>query len=105
MAERQLMAQPVVQRIEPSQLASYAVPDTWPRLSADEIASHAPDASFAIVQDGTLTARCSLWWQDVPPYGNERLGVIGHYGAASERGGLTILQAAVTELAARGCTF
>jgi hypothetical protein len=93
------------QVVEPAALASYPVPNGWPALSADEIAAHAPDASLIIAQDGALAARCSLWWNDVPLYGDERLGVIGHYGAASEPAGLTILQAAAAELAKHRCTF
>jgi GNAT superfamily N-acetyltransferase len=52
-----------------------------------------------------LRARCSLWWNDVPPYGAERLGVIGHYAAATAEDGRTVLEAAASALAQQGCTF
>ena len=91
--------------VEPSELASYRVPDGWPSLSADEVIAHAPDASLVVSSGDELRARCSLWWTDVPPYGAERLGVIGHYGAATEADGLTILQVAASELARQGCTY
>ena len=87
------------------ELASETVPPDWPTLSADEIVAHAPDASMVIRGASGLRARCSLWWRDVPPYGAERLGVIGHYGAVGTADGLTILEAAAAELARQGCTF
>jgi predicted N-acetyltransferase YhbS len=91
--------------VDPRELATYRVPDGWPPLSADDVVAHAPDASLVVSSGDELRARCSLWWTDVPPYGAERLGVIGHYGAATEAEGLTILQAAARELSRRGCTF
>ena len=92
-------------RVDPRELATYRAPESWPQLSAEDVAAHAPDASLVLVDGDELRARCSLWWTDVPPYEAERLGVIGHYGATSESDGLAILQAAATELAHHGCTF
>ena len=86
-------------------LASETVPPDWPTLSADEIVAHAPDASTVIRGASGLRARCSLWWRDVPPYGAERLGVIGHYGAVGSADGTMMLEAAAAELARQGCTF
>jgi len=87
------------------ELASETVPPDWPTLSADEIVAHAPDTSMVIRGASGLRARCSLWWRDVPPYGAERLGVIGHYGAADASDGTMILEAAAAELARQRCTF
>ena len=94
-----------VQRVDPSELAAHRAPESWPQLSADDVAAHAPDASFVSTHSDELRARCSLWWTDVPPYGAERLGVIGHYGPTSESDGVALLQAAARELAQHGCTF
>jgi hypothetical protein len=59
-----------------------------------------------VVRDGdALRARCSLWWNDVPPFGTERLGVIGHYAALGDDDGGAVLTAAVDELGGRGCAF
>jgi len=91
--------------VEPREMADHRAPETWPQLTADEAESHAPDASMIATGDAGLRARCSLWWRDVPPYGTERLGVIGHYGARTEADGVALLQAAATELARQGCTF
>ena len=92
-------------RVDPRELATYRAPESWPQLSADDVAAHAPDASLVLADGEELRARCSLWWTDVPPYEAERLGVIGHYGATSESDGVAILQAAASELAHHGCTF
>ena len=99
------MAVPVVQVVDPTELANSPAPRNWPSPSREEIVAHAPDASLAIRGDNALLARCSLWWRDVPPYGDERLGVIGHYGAESIEAGHAILRAAMQRLAENGCTF
>ena len=99
------MSSPSVRVVDPREIAAHVAPETWPQLTADDIAAHAPDASMLISDDAGLRARCSLWWREVPPYGTERLGVIGHYGAVSEADGVAVLQAAASELARRGCTF
>ena len=99
------MALPPVRLVEPREIAAHRAPESWPQLTADEVAAHASDASMLVADDGGLRARCSLWWRDVPPYGTERLGVIGHYGAASEADGVAMLHAAAAELARQGCTF
>ena len=99
------MTTSTVQITSARELASETAPPDWPTLSADEIIAHAPDASMVMRGASGLRARCSLWWRDVPPYGAERLGVIGHYGAVGAADGLTILEAATTELARQGCTF
>ena len=99
------MTKSSVQLVDPGELASHAAPKSWQQLSADEVTEHAPDAAFVMYDATGLCARCSVWWQDVPPYANERLGVIGHYGAADVEAGRTILEAAASELARHGCTF
>ena len=50
-------------------------------------------------------ARCSLWWDAVPKMENERLGVIGHFEAASLEAGLFVLEQAAARLRERGCTL
>ncbi|HUQ83880.1 MAG TPA: hypothetical protein VM076_22210, partial [Gemmatimonadaceae bacterium] len=104
-AAGELMPSPDVRMVEPRELGAHAVPAGWPQLSADEIAAHAPDASFVVTEGAELRARCSVWWRDVPPYEAERLGVIGHYGATNEADGVAVLEAALGGLAQRGCTF
>ncbi len=47
---------------------------------------------------GDGSARCSLWWTVVPPATNERLGVIGHFQAASREAGAEILENALRRM-------
>ena len=50
-------------------------------------------------------ARCTLWWDVVPKMENERLGVIGHFDAASHAAGVFILEQAIARLSEYGCTL
>ncbi len=54
---------------------------------------------------GDNAARCSLWWRSVPPYGDHRLGVIGHYEARDDQAAGCLLAHACRELSAHGCTL
>lgn len=49
-----------------------------------------------MLADGS--ARCSLWWDIVPAYPGEKLGVIGHFQALSASSGQTILKHASQRL-------
>jgi L-amino acid N-acyltransferase YncA len=89
---------------DPTELASYDTPDGWQRLSREEIARQAPQRSLVAVHEGALVARCSLWWDDVPALGDDRLGVIGHYGALDRGAALAMLDAACGMLAEEGRT-
>jgi len=91
--------------VAPQELTSFEPVAVWPSLSAEDIGAHAPDASLVVTESGAMRARCSLWWRSTPPFGAERLGVIGHYAAASVEDGRSILDAAATELARQGCTL
>lgn len=52
-----------------------------------------------------IVARCSLWWRNVPPHPQHKLGLIGHYEAADDRVAAQLLLAACVHLAANGCTL
>lgn len=66
---------------------------------------HAPDEHWGWVEGDRLLARCSLWWQSVPPYPQQRLGIIGHYAAQSPDASTRLLQQACAQLAGQGCTM
>ncbi len=93
----------ITQLDDPTELASYETPKSWRGLAREEIARHAPQRSLVAVHDGALVARCSLWWNDVPALGDDRLGVIGHYGAQDRDAALAMLDAACGVLAEEGC--
>jgi GNAT superfamily N-acetyltransferase len=68
------------------------------------ILGHAADAHWMLLNGGEVAARCSLWWSATPPYGGQRVGLIGHF-AARGAGAEELLLHACAELAARGCAI
>ena len=67
---------------------------------------HEVDSHFLLVDEkGHALARCSLWWQAVPNYKQERLGVIGHFYSENEQATHQLLKEACQELKRNGCTL
>lgn len=58
-----------------------------------------------IDEKGFFTARCSLWWSSTPQLADQRLGIIGHYGANSEADAMEILKHICLRLKHEGCTM
>ena len=56
----------------------------------------------ALWEGGDIQARCSLWWAHVPAYKQQRVGVIGHYAAASDDAAAPVLAAAQVRLREAG---
>jgi GNAT superfamily N-acetyltransferase len=69
------------------------------------LTQHAPDAHWVLLQDQVVTARCSLWWQHPPAYGEHRVGLMGHYAAEDLASAQQILTHATKQLADQGCTI
>lgn len=74
-------------------------------LGSEAVRMHNPDLLITCDSKGKLTGRASLWWDQVPQYPGERLGLIGHYAADHASSSAEILSAACSELARRGCTL
>ncbi len=74
-------------------------------LTPESVRLQDPDALLALDKAGSLIARASLWWNRVPQYRGERIGLIGHYAAESAPHAAQILSAACAELARHGCTL
>ncbi|KPK52557.1 MAG: hypothetical protein AMS22_08915 [Thiotrichales bacterium SG8_50] len=74
-------------------------------LSPQSVQRHAPDDSLLLEQDGTASARCSLWWRAVPALPGERIGLLGHYAAVDIDAATRILHEACERLRASGCTL
>jgi GNAT superfamily N-acetyltransferase len=75
-------------------------------LTSEAIARQRPDASWRLLDPvETMTARCSLWWRDVPAHPGQRLGLIGHYAATSAESAGAMLTVACEQLATHGCTM
>ena len=71
-----------------------------PEIAADGWVVIRDDSS-----DRNIIARCSLWWQNTPPYLNHRVGFIGHYAVQNATAATRLLRGACEQLAAFGCTL
>jgi GNAT superfamily N-acetyltransferase len=88
------------------QLAQFCNAPGLPILDPEVVTRHIADAHWMIVDMvGSVSARCSLWWQEVPPYPEQSLGVIGHYAAQSAIAAAELLKLAGEQLAAQNCTL
>ncbi|HEX9926385.1 MAG TPA: GNAT family N-acetyltransferase [Anaerolineae bacterium] len=88
------------------QLARFCAPAGLPLLEVETVARHNADAHWMLKnRDGDVVARCSLWWQRTPLYGDHRLGLIGHYAAHDAEAASQLLDLACDRLAAQGCTM
>lgn len=63
---------------------------------------HAPDRTLALVDGGSLVARCSCWWTGTAAHEGSAAGVIGHYAAADGGSANTLLSNACELLASMG---
>ncbi len=72
-------------------------------LTPDIVRRHAPDALLVHEKNGRSTARASVWWRQVPAYGNAPIGMIGHYAALEGSAAAAILDASCRTLAEEGC--
>jgi GNAT superfamily N-acetyltransferase len=92
----------------------YSTDEEWARLVASPAPARLPELKLErqkanahlTVNDGAgeVTARCSLWWDDTPPYDGQRLGLAGHYAARDAGAAGELLRAACAELKDQGCT-
>src|SRR4051812_11633385 len=96
----------LVQALTSAQQADFcALPGSYP-ITVDLPSMQQADAHWMVGNDqGQLMARCSLWWQAVPAYANERLGLIGHYAAQDATAAQLLLEYAGAQLAQQGCTL
>ena len=77
-----------------------------PPFDSQEVVRHKADAHRTLRDaEGAEVGRCSLWWQRTPFLPSERLGLIGHYAAASFAASRELLHSACAELATHGCTL
>ena len=94
------------QELEPGQApASCRADQGIGPLSDTDRAVHAPDRHIVAVEGDSLVGRCSCWWTEAPRRVDARIGVIGHYAAASHAAGTGLLARACRMLAAAGCSM
>lgn len=89
-----------------SEIAQLRHSDRLPRFNPLDFESQHSDLHLCAVGDhGQVLARCSLWWNEVPPYQQHRVGTIGHYAAADDDAATALLTEAETRLRAAGRTI
>jgi len=74
-------------------------------LNGSLFKQHQPDSHLAVLQDQTLVARCSLWWNNTPNYSQEKLGLIGHYAAQDQASAQALLSHSLEILRQQNCTL
>jgi len=89
------------------ELALFCTPPGLPPLDLKTLILHNADAHWMLADHsaGEIVARCSLWWQATPSYPDQRLGLIGHYGACNTKAAAQLLQLACDQLIIHGCTM
>ena len=96
----------VVHSADTSQIAGWASSPTLLRFNTADFAAHHADMHVCVLsQEGLAQARCSVWWTNVSPYRQHRVGVIGHYAATNDETAAAVLAAALEQLRKAGCTI
>ncbi len=72
-------------------------------IPAAERQMQAPDCRVAVVERGSLVARCSCWWSETAKHAGRRVGVIGHYASSGADSAGALLSRACEILASNGC--
>ena len=96
----------VVQPFTQTQLEDFCrLAGSYPLNPASPSMQQADAHWLVLGANGQPLARCSLWWQSVPAYGAERLGLIGHYAAHEASAARCLLDQACAHLAEQRCTL
>lgn len=93
-----------IETLSESDLDRYCSIPGLGELTPDTMRTHRPDKLITCDVSGRLAGRASLWWNKVPQYLDDRLGLIGHYAVDDAQTSAEILKAACSELARHGCT-
>lgn len=91
-------------RIESVQQMGMLADGTVQALAAEDFALHRPDLHLAIMDEGTLTSRLSVWWKHGPQLEGHKVGAVGHYAAGNDAAAAAVLEEACRVLAANGMT-
>lgn len=90
----------------PQQLADFPATGVLSDFTPNDLLGNRPDRHLLVVDEHQQPlARCSLWWNNTPPYGSERLGYIGHYAASDRATSDLLLRSACRHLAGQDCTL
>ena len=89
-------------RIESVQQMGMLADGTVNAFPAEDFARHKPDLHLAIMDEGILTSRLSVWWKHGPQLEGRKVGAIGHYAAGSSAAAAAVLDEACRVLASNG---
>ncbi len=67
-----------------------------------QLAAEYPDAHRLLLDDDTVRARCSAWWDDTAALDGQPIGAVGHYAACDADAGRALLNHACDLLASYG---
>lgn len=96
----------VVDSTSASEIASWNGSAALPPFNPSDFETQCSDVHLcAFSASGDAEARCSLWWNCVPAYQQHRVGLIGHYAAASDDAAEAVLTAAQDHLRVSGCSI
>lgn len=95
----------VIELNAPEAISAFGETVLYQEFAPSSLTAHASDRHFAVIDaNGEPQARCSLWWREVPALGEQTLGAIGHYAAASASASSFLLHHVCSELKRRGCS-
>jgi GNAT superfamily N-acetyltransferase len=90
----------------PDQLGQHPRPDFPGCYDASTLFRQQPQEHWvAVAPDHSISAECSLWWEDTPRLPGQTPGLIGHYAATDAGAAGQLLRHACSRLAGRGCTL
>ncbi|HVR34842.1 MAG TPA: GNAT family N-acetyltransferase [Methylomirabilota bacterium] len=90
----------------PDQLAEHPRPGFPGWYDSSAIFRHQPQEHWvAVAPDHSISAECSLWWEDTPRLPDQKPGLIGHYAATDAGAAGQLLRHACSRLADRRCTL
>jgi|SRR5580658_231231 GNAT superfamily N-acetyltransferase len=89
-----------------SEISSLGGSAALPPFNPSDVAAQLADIHLcAVSENGDAQARCSLWSKHVPIYKQHRVGILGHYAAASDEAAAAVLTVAQERLRAARCTI
>src|SRR5260370_3407294 len=76
----------------------------YPPGSIQDWPAHSADLHIQVLDKDQVMAHASLWWKQAPTLPGDRLGVIGHFGAATDASAGALLTGCSAPLRQQGST-
>src|SRR5258708_4376608 len=76
----------------------------YPPGSIQDWPAHSADLHIQVLDKDQVMAHASLWWKQAPTLPGDRLGVIGHFGAATDASAGALLLGCSAQSPPQGCT-